>query len=98
MPKHKKTDNVLYKIGEIEIRKINFINLKLGEHEYARLAKASLLSGLPISKLIALSAQPCNVCGNDQVHISINLGMLSTKKQMTGSGRNCKINELKPIQ
>lgn len=81
---------VLYKVGDIEIRENNWVKIRYNSSEYARLAKVSLITGLPIAKLIALSSQPCKVCGNDTLDISIPLGIISTKKQNTGSSKILK--------
>jgi hypothetical protein len=84
---------VLYEIGGVKIRKDNYQKIRFNEAEYARLAKQAMLSGVSIAKIIALSAQPCTVCGNDHVAINISLALISTKKQL--SGRNKKPESIK---
>src|SRR3954467_5716755 len=86
-------DKILRWIGEVPIRKVNYQKVKYNEVEFTRLAKVALLTNLPISKIIALSSQPCPVCGNDHVMITIPLGILSTRKQSTGNFPNKNIKD-----
>lgn len=71
-------------VGDVAIRKTNYITIKYDANEYARLVKISHQTTLSIPKLIALSSQPCPICGNDHVAITIPLGLISAKKQTSG--------------
>lgn len=75
---------VIDMIGDIEIKKVNYLHMSLNEHEYRRLVLLSLKTGLAVAKIIALSAQPCCICGNEQVTLTIPLGLLSIKKLNSG--------------
>jgi hypothetical protein len=76
---------ILYLIDDEPIRKKNYVYVELDAQEFSRIVKLAKLTKLSKAKIIALSAQPCQVCGNDQVHVCIMLGQLSTKKQTSGS-------------
>lgn len=76
---------IVMMIGETEIRKENYIKVRYNHIEYARLVRISQRLNLPVSKVIALSSQPCPICDNDHIQLTIPLGLISTKKQLTGS-------------
>jgi hypothetical protein len=91
--KDNENNPVVKTIGAVKIRKINTFSLRLNEFEFERLVRNSLISGLSVSKIIALSAQACPVCGNDHVNITIPLGLLSARKQATGSSVHKRPNQ-----
>lgn len=73
-------EGVLYRIGHIPVKEINYVRLKLNEHEYKRLAEIAVSTGIAVSGIIALLCMPCTICGNDTVNVAIPKGVLSTKK------------------
>jgi hypothetical protein len=72
---------ILSYIGEVPIRKTNFVKIKYNEFEYRRLVNISMQLGIPVAKIVALSSQPCTVCGNDHIVLTIPLGVISVNKQ-----------------
>lgn len=96
MPSPKKFDEsnpVIKRIGNHVIRKSNDFKMRFNEVEYERLVKISMITGLAITKIISLSCQPCPICGNDHIQITIPLTLLSSKKLNRGGIKNLKKND-----
>lgn len=68
------------------IRKKNELKIVLDEHEMERILKISAITSLHPAKIVALSAQPCAVCGNDSIRITIPLALLNGNKQFRKRG------------
>ncbi len=74
---------ILSYVGEIPIRKRNYVRLELNDNEYTKLAEIALKTNLSIAAIIAYLAQPCS-CGISSITITIPKGLLSTKKNKSG--------------
>lgn len=92
---YNKKNPIIKEFDGQNIRRDNFIKIKFNPTEYERLLRLSKITGIPMTKIVALSSQPCPICGNDHVAITIPLGLLSTKKQLTGNSANFRKNDNK---
>lgn len=81
---YEESNPIVLRVGNIDVRETNFVKIKYNAYEYARLLKISQQTGIPVSKIIALSSQQCPICGNDHVAITLPLSLISSKKQNAG--------------
>lgn len=66
----KRPDNpVITKIGGIEIRKVNYVKIKLSDVEMLRLVAVHEQTGMSLSRILAMQGRSCTKCGNDNITI-----------------------------
>lgn len=71
----------------IKIRQRNPVYLNLDQNEMKRLVSAQVLTGNTLSfpQILAAQGAPCQMCGHSNVCLPIPKGILSNKKQSSGS-------------
>lgn len=57
--------------NDIDIRQSNKFHLRMGPILYKILLMESERTGLPISKILAYSSQPCDCCSNKEVTVIV---------------------------
>lgn len=70
--------------GDIPIYKDNRFTFNFNQTEMIKLAKIINQTGLSVPKIVAILAQPCCQCGNDNVVLTLPKNILSTKKGNNG--------------
>jgi hypothetical protein len=75
---------IVAQIGDVKIRPVNCYRVSLTADELTKLAEIRLLTGLSISKIIAVQGRSCMQCGCDNATITVPKNILSAKKQTSG--------------
>lgn len=84
--KESEKNPIRFHIDGEPVRDVNYVYIRYNAEEYKRLLLASKKTKLSISKIIAISSQPCAICGNDAIDFqtTIPLGLISAKRQSSG--------------
>jgi hypothetical protein len=68
---------VIATLHGVPIRRSNVLQIRMNESAYRDLIEQSFKTSLPMSKIVILRQQPCQVCGCDNVTVSMDV----TKKK-----------------
>jgi hypothetical protein len=89
---------IIEKIGNIPIRKVNYVSIYLDERAMKKIALILLkCPDLSVAKIIAISSKPCECCKQKKIQIAhgdkiilVPKGLLSCKKEKRGSNISTK--------